>query len=124
MAERFYSGEPGGQVTVRDGFTITDGKNKFPLDHQPGQLALALLADALGDGDRALQFHQDFDRRVVSIFPARWTITRSRIIAYVNMIELRQLTETLTPAQLAAIRLDAYGRRALPSTSWEISGSE
>jgi len=124
VVERFYSGEPGGQVTVRDDFTITDGKPKRSLDHQPDQLALALLADALGDDDRALQFHQDFNRRVVSIFPARWTITRSRIIAYVNMIELKQLTETATPAQLAEIRLDAYGRRDLSNTHWEISGSK
>jgi len=65
----------------------------------PAQLALALLADALGDDERAQRFHQDFNRRAVSLFPDRWTITRSRILAYVNVIELTQLSEPLTPVQ-------------------------
>jgi hypothetical protein len=53
----------------------------------PSRLALALLADALDDDARALQLYLRFSCRVVAIFPQRWTITRSRILAHVDLIE-------------------------------------
>jgi len=100
MAEIFYSGQRDGQVSVRE------GTNKHPLDPRfdlrkyspPGfawgegptvspQLSLALLADALRDDARALQLHHRFNRRVVTLLPARWTLTRSRILDYAEMIE-------------------------------------
>jgi hypothetical protein len=34
-----------------------------------------------------MRTYEYFSRRVVAQFPERWTITRSRVLAYVNMIE-------------------------------------
>lgn len=101
MTERFYSGRRDGQVTVREGFR---GAEKRPLEPRsvlfkrgekgfasPGdgsaQIALTILADALGDEASALKTHEYFSRRVVAQFPDRWTISRTRVLAYVNMIE-------------------------------------
>jgi hypothetical protein len=125
MAERYYSGDAFGQVSVREGFTAADGSNRVQLKPRhdlhrypaaafswggdsPGQLqlALGLLADALGDDELVLKFHLDFSRRVVSIFPDRWTITRTRIVAHANTIEFRRLD--LTHPQQVRTRLDAY----------------
>jgi hypothetical protein len=105
MAEVFYSGEQAGQVTIRQGEAKRALDPRFDLrkhspsgftwgegDAGPAQLALALLADALQSDARALQLHHRFNRRVVSIFPERWTITRSRVLAHVNMIE-QQMSE-------------------------------
>jgi hypothetical protein len=81
--------------------TIREGTERWPLDPrydlhkhssstgfawgeggaEPAlQLALALLADALRNDPRALDVHQDFNQRVVPLFPKRWTISRSRIL--------------------------------------------
>ena len=100
MAEIFYSGEQAGQVTVRDGETKRPLDPRFDLrKHSPAgfawgkgdsvsaQLSLALLADALLDDARALKLHHRFNRRVVTLLPARWTLTRSRILDYAEMIE-------------------------------------
>ena len=100
MAEILYSGELPGRVTVRQGETKRPLDPRFDLhihspdgfewdkgDAGPAQLALALLADALQNDARALQLHRHFNRRVVTMLPKRWTITRSRVLAYVNMIE-------------------------------------
>ena len=55
----------------------------------PAQLALALLADALGDDDLAVRLHQAFKFRVVACWPEgeRWWITTEQIAAVVNLIE-------------------------------------
>jgi hypothetical protein len=55
----------------------------------PAQLALALLADALADDDRAVRLHQDFKFRVVACWPEgeRWWITADQIVAVVKVIE-------------------------------------
>jgi hypothetical protein len=106
LTERFYSGQRDGQVTVRDGI---GGAKKRPLEprfvllkHEEkgfarprdgsgsAQIALTLLADALGDEAYAIETHEYFSRRVVALFPERWTISRSRVLAYVNMIELEK----------------------------------
>jgi hypothetical protein len=97
MAEIFYSGDQAGQVTVRVGETKRPLDPRFDLrksssagfawgkaDSVSAQLSLALLADALANDERALQ---RFNRRVVTMLPARWTITRSRILDYADMIE-------------------------------------
>jgi hypothetical protein len=47
----------------------------------PAQLALALLADHLGDGARALAAHQSFMRQVVAFLPNDWTLTADEINA-------------------------------------------
>jgi hypothetical protein len=103
MAERFYCGEGPLQVTVREGaekWLLTPrldlrkhSSTGFAWGNGDGntgpaqQLALAILADALRDDVRASRVHQDFSRRVIPLFPQRWTITRSRILAYVYTIE-------------------------------------
>jgi len=100
MAEIFYSGEQDGRVTVREGETKRPLDPRFDLrkysptafvwgkgDSVSAQLSLALLADALHDDARALKLHHRFNRRVVTLLPARWTITRSRILDYADLIE-------------------------------------
>ena len=101
--ERFYSGRPSDGVTVRAANKPETRRGlALRLDlasHSPtgfawgyagsgaAQLALALLADALGDDARALRLHQDFKARVVMRLPRRWTLTRSRIVAHVRQLE-------------------------------------
>jgi len=105
MAEIFYSGEQAGQVTVREGETKRLLDPRFDLcKHSPpgfawgngnsvsAQLSLALLADALQNDGRALRLHNRFNGRVVTMLPARWTMTRSRILDYADMIERRAAT--------------------------------
>jgi hypothetical protein len=49
-------------------------------DSGPPQLALALLADCLGDEADAIGWHQDFKSAVVAGFPlAGWTLTEQEI---------------------------------------------
>jgi hypothetical protein len=46
----------------------------------PAQLALALLADHLGDDDEAVNLHQDFKRIVIAHLPYRgWTLSGEQI---------------------------------------------
>ncbi len=45
----------------------------------PAQLALALLADACGDKEKALRHYQQFKRVVVAGFDDSWTITDREI---------------------------------------------
>jgi hypothetical protein len=106
VLERFYSGQRNGPVTVREG---AGGVNKRPLEPRSilfkqgekgiagghgsecSQIALTILEDALGDQASAKATHEYFGRRVVAQFPERWTITRTRVLAYVNMIEHEKL---------------------------------
>lgn len=54
----------------------------------PAQLALALLADALGDDQRALRLHQAFKFAVVSRLPSdEWRLTRRDVLAAVEDID-------------------------------------
>jgi uncharacterized protein DUF6166 len=46
----------------------------------PGQLALALLADCLGDDQEAVEWHQDYKAAVVAgLHYAGWTLTEEDI---------------------------------------------
>ena len=57
----------------------------------PAQLALALLADALGDDEKAIMLHQAFKWEVVaSLPPVTWTLTEPEIRAIARQIEARQ----------------------------------
>jgi hypothetical protein len=98
--ERFYSGKASGEVVIRERRRTDMLRPRPDLSGQgPGpfswgkngagaaQLALALLADALCDDAIAKRFHQDFRHRVISNFPDRWTITRTRILAYVRVMQ-------------------------------------
>ncbi len=42
---------------------------------EPAQLALAMLADHYGDGDKALAHHETFMREVVANFANEWEMT-------------------------------------------------
>jgi hypothetical protein len=56
----------------------------------PAQLALALLADHLGDDERALRLHQDFKRHVVSALRDEWALTSDKIERAIADIEDRE----------------------------------
>ncbi len=46
----------------------------------PAQLALALLADCLGDEEEAIQWHHDFKSGVIAALPiASWVLTEAEI---------------------------------------------
>ena len=106
MVERFYCGDAPRQVTIRKGAERQPLDTRFDLRKHSSngfgwgegsagsaqQLALALLADALRNDARAVSVHQDFSRRVVPLFPKRWTISRSRILAYVDRLEAEHNT--------------------------------
>jgi hypothetical protein len=49
--------------------------------HGPAQLALALLADHLGDDTRALQLYEPFMRAVVAELDNSWELTSAEIDA-------------------------------------------
>jgi hypothetical protein len=109
MTCKTYIGIPHREsVTGQPVVTVCDGQKCQPLplrldlfNHSPtgfswgyggsgpAQLALALLADALGDNDRAIRLHQDFKFKVVACWPEgeRWWITTDQIAAVVNVIE-------------------------------------
>jgi hypothetical protein len=104
MAERFYSGTTDGQVTAREGGVAYPLPSRLDLrDHSPtgfawgyggsgpAQLALAMLADALGDDQRALALYQDFKFRCIVHMPSCWIMSRSRVLAYVGELEAAAL---------------------------------
>jgi hypothetical protein len=100
MSEIFYCGENAHHVSIRDGAAKRPLDPRSDLGNQdkvrfgwgtqdgdPAQLSVALLADALGDDGRALRLQQRFNNRVVSNLPKRWIMSRSRVLAFVRMIE-------------------------------------
>ena len=57
----------------------------------PAQASLAILADALGDPERAVKLHQDFKRRMISsIVTPMWSMTLDHVMEAVREIESRQ----------------------------------
>jgi hypothetical protein len=67
-----------------------DSPTSFDWGHNgagPAQLALALLADHLGDDQRALRLHQDFKRHVVSALRDEWALTSDKIERAIADIE-------------------------------------
>jgi hypothetical protein len=109
MTCKTYIGTPHrDSVSGQSLVTVCDGQKSEPLplrldlfNHSPtgfgwgyggsgpAQLALALLADALADDDRAVRLHQEFKFKVVACWPEgeRWWITTEQIAAVVNLIE-------------------------------------
>jgi hypothetical protein len=109
MTCKTYIGTPHREsVTGQPVVTVCDGQKCQPLPFRldlfnhsptgfswgyggsgPAQLALALLADALADDDRAVRLHQEFKFKVVACWPEgeRWWITAEQITAVVNLIE-------------------------------------
>jgi Family of unknown function (DUF6166) len=45
----------------------------------PAQLALAVLADCLGDDKKALELYQDFKWAVIAKLPPNWTLTEKEV---------------------------------------------
>lgn len=50
----------------------------------PAQLALAILLDATGDSEKAVQWHQSFKTQFVSRWEDEWTMTRSKVLEWVK----------------------------------------
>lgn len=106
MTERFYSCERNGGVTARDGSGsprplqcrfdyrkyVTGRADKNAEDTR---LALTLLGDALDDERRAVDAHEYFIRRVIPVLPPRFTISRTRVLAYVNTMEADKHADAL-----------------------------
>jgi hypothetical protein len=99
MTERFYSGERDtGALTVREGgFGETKPVHcrfdyrKYITERAGGnsdhaRLALTLLGDVLEDERWAAEAHEYFMKRVIPILPKKFTISRSRVLAYVNVM--------------------------------------
>jgi hypothetical protein len=63
------------------------------LGSGPAQLALALLADCVGD-ELALKHYQTFKERVVAQLPAPWTLTSEGIAQAVETCECEARDET------------------------------
>ena len=125
MTERYYSRGPDGELTARDGpggvqrrlFSPGSVFNK-PAAAGPGhaasstsdQLAFRLLADALGSEVLAGAAQDYFSRRVMSLLPARFTMTRSRVKAYVEMIEQEKLAGLAADNRITPPREPAMSR--------------
>jgi hypothetical protein len=77
----------------------------------PAQLALAVLADALGNDDRAVRLHQEFKFKVVAGWPEgeRWWITAEQIAAVVKVID-QENAQAMKDKQL-------HGREAAAASS-------
>ena len=62
----------------------------------PAQLALALLADHLGDADEAVALHQYFKRAVVEKLPSRhWKLTSRQMAEAVSALRSTLTAETV-----------------------------
>ena len=55
----------------------------------PQQLALAILADHLGDGERAIRLSGDFMKTVVANLDNDWTLTSGEVERAIKEIEAR-----------------------------------
>lgn len=86
-------------VTVRDGGDIKPlpwrldlfnhsptGLNWGYAGSGPAQLALAILADCLGNNELAVRLHQAFKRRVVARFDDKWSIDERAVYAEVERL--------------------------------------
>ena len=61
----------------------------------PAQLSLAILADAYGDNDLALQHYQNFKWAVVARLPQdrNWVLSQGEVFRAIDKIEKRQAKE-------------------------------
>ena len=70
----------------------------------PAQLALAILADCLGDDERAVHLHQRFKFRVIGrLEHDTWTLTAVEVMTAVLKIEKEQ-TKDDAPIQHTEVR--------------------
>jgi hypothetical protein len=132
MNRKTYIGIPGGEspsgqpvVTVCDGQQCQalplrlDLLNHSPTGFSwgyggsgPAQLALALLADALGDDNRASRLHHAFKFKVVAAWPEgeRWWITAEQTAAVAKVIDQEN-------AQAVKDNEQFHGRQAAAASS-------
>ena len=138
MTRKTYIGTPHrDSVSGQSLVTVCDGQKSEPLplrldlfNHSPtgfswgyggsgpAQLALALLADALGDDDRVIRLHQCFKFKVVACWPEseRWWITTEQITAVVNLIEQENVQAAKKNDQVQGSEAAAASSRASLST--------
>jgi hypothetical protein len=107
VAERIY-------CTRRDGVMVRENGQWRPLDPRLDldsensgdfawgeatsageRLALAILADALGKDDRAIELAEIFNKRVVAILPERWTMTRARVVSHADLMFRESIQDRL-----------------------------
>lgn len=62
----------------------------------PAQLALALLLDATTVPETALSFYEYFKQDVVSHWDKEWSITRSEILLWIALEQIRQLETVIS----------------------------
>lgn len=97
IASRIYSGRGSGVIVRENGTTKSLSPRVDGGENQSGftwgsagasgkRLALALLADALENDQRASALAEVFSARVISILPDRWTMTRARVLAYADLL--------------------------------------
>jgi hypothetical protein len=114
MPERFYSGRQDG-VMLREGDQWKpldlrldldrDGESQFKWGRQTrlgNRLSVALLADALGDDKIAIDLAEAFTTRVVVMLPERWTMSRARVLSFVEIIGREALDKVSLRRQVAS----------------------
>jgi Family of unknown function (DUF6166) len=114
MAERFYSGRED-RVTVREDEQSRpldprlnldrNGQTRFKWgrEHTVGnRLAVALLADALNDDNLAVDLAKALTARVVVMLPERWTMSRARVLSFVDIIARESLTNLSATQQTSS----------------------
>jgi hypothetical protein len=110
MAERFYSGRKD-RVLVRENEQWRpldprldldrNGQTRFTWGRENvagNRLAVALLADALDDDKTAVGLAGAFTARVIVMLPQRWTMSRARVLSFVEIIR-RQALNDISPPQ-------------------------
>jgi Family of unknown function (DUF6166) len=139
MTRKTYIGTPHREsVSGQSLVTVCDGQKSEPLplrldlfNHSPtgfswgyggsgpAQLAVALLADTLGDDDLAVRLHQDFKFKVVACWPEgeRWWITADQIMAVVNLIEQKNVQAAKKNDQVQGSEAAAASTTAAFSTA-------
>ncbi len=60
----------------------------------PAQLALALLADPLGNDELAQNYYQQFKRKVINQLPDSWMLTASEIRQFVAGLQQESFIES------------------------------
>jgi hypothetical protein len=83
-----------------------DGQTRFRWGREStvgNRLALALLADALND-NLALDLAEAFTARVVVMLPKRWTMSRTRVLSFVDIIARESLTNLSVNQQPSSAR--------------------
>jgi hypothetical protein len=117
MGERFYSGHEDG-ISAREAGESRQLAPRFDLDPEQrhsfwwekedaegNRLAIALLSDALDDDKVATDLAEAFTARVVLMLPERWTMSRTRVLSFVDIILRESLDRRNSSPRLARTTL-------------------